>query len=250
MRHAAIACAAFSALALTACADPAPQPAPTVQQVEVKVGTSSPITALDAYTFCRALITSRLGFDRSLSDSIDTFGAADITAVDGTFEVGLQGPSGRTFCVLTGTLGDPRLLYTGSSSGWADVKEATLAAHPGRVIDENTKGDKTAAVDSLLAWDICRVLRLAQQPADYIAGWTDFNASDVTKGRQGIEVYEKAFPAGASGSNPVDTSSFCVVDGTAAAPYPVIYREAGPGAQDPRDYYGANLAEQVEGSLR
>lgn len=249
MRAVLVGFVVVAALGLSACAGPAPDPVASSVPVEAKEGTAAPITALDAYTFCRALVTSRLDYDRSLSSTIASLRAADITPADGTFEVNLDSGSEETFCVLTGARGDPRLLYTGSRSGWTDVKDATLAAYPARVIDEQGKGDKGAKVDALLAWDICRVLRLAKQPADYIAGWTGFNASDVTRGRQGIEVYEMGFPAGKSDAPPVDTSSFCVVGGTVTAPYPVVYLEAGPGAEDPRQYYGTNLADRVERSL-
>lgn len=244
------------ALAISACSGqqpPAtqPDPAPTAQQPDSRT-TSTPITAIDAYSFCRALLTSRLGYDRSLTATADSPRAAQITAIDNTFEVALHGPtpagSGTTFCVLSGTLGDPQLLYTGDLAAWAEVRASVLAAHSDRVIDSSTVTDKNTPIDSLLGWATCRVLRLAVQPPDYAAGWTDFNSTDLTRGRQGIEVYE-VFPAGKADAPPIDTSSFCVIDGTLANPYPVVYIERGPGQENARDYYGDMIADAVDRSL-
>jgi hypothetical protein len=247
-----IAVAASLLVALTACSGPAPEPRATNQQGASVRGTSSPIDKLEAYSFCKALLASRLGYDRTLSAGADSFGAADITAVDDTFEVTLHGPTptgnGTTFCVLTGTLGDPRLLYTGDPAAWAGMRTTVIAANPDRVIDEQGRGDKATPIDALLAWATCRVLRLAKQPTDYIAGWANFNATDLKRGRQGIEIYE-VFPAGKSDVPPVDTSSLCVIDGTLAAPYPVVYIEKGPGDEDARDYYGDVIADELDRSL-
>jgi len=243
-----IAAAVAIVVALTACSAQAPGPAVTAALAATARTTSTPIDKLEAYSFCRALLTSRLGYDRSLSDGVDSFDADSVTAADDTFEVELHGPApsgdGTTLCVITGALGDPRLLYAGDPSAWPTRRQATLAATPTRVIDVQTRGDQATPLDSLLAWATCRVLRLAQEPTDYIAGWTDYNATDLRKGRQGIEVYE-LFPAASDQGTPVDTSSFCVVDGTLAAPYPVVYVEKGPDEQDARDYYNDVLADQA-----
>lgn len=239
-------------LALAGCSDASSLPPQETPTAEPGPRTASPIDQLDAYAFCRVLVTSRLPADRSIAAQVEDFTSADITAVDDTFEVTLSGPASggtaKTLCVLTGTLGDPRLLYSGDPAGWPAARDAALAATPHRAIDPDTRGDKSAPIDELLAWASCRVLRLAQEPADYIAGWADFNTASLSRGRQGIEVYE-VFPAGKADAAPVDTSSFCVIDGTLAQPYPVVYLEKGPGGQNARDYYLAVLADPVERSL-
>lgn len=240
------------ALALAGCSHTAADPP---GQTPTAVGgqrTASPMDRLDAYLFCRALLTSRLPPDRSVAAQVEDFSSADITVADDAFDVTLTGPAAggtaTTLCVLAGTLGDPRLLYSGDPAGWPAARDAAIAATPDRVIDPDSRGDKSAPVNELLAWATCRVLRLAQEPADYIAGWADFNTAAVSRGRQGIEIYE-VFPGGKADAAPVDTSSFCVVDGTLAQPYPVVYVEKGPAGQDARDYYESQLADQVERSL-
>lgn len=222
-------------------------------------GLDSPIDRLDAFAMCRALLTSRAPVDRAIALSAESLGAASIEAYDGTFEVEVRGwtsaGDGSAFCVLTGTVGDPRLVYSaigsvGAGKGsYLAVRDTTLESYPDRIIDEEGDGDRSELLNEKSAWAICRVLRLAQQSADFIAGWANFDTANLAHGSEGFELYE-VFPGGTHADGPKDVASFCLIAGTLEEPFPVLYLErAADTPPDPRDEYFDTYADQVRDQL-
>lgn len=220
---------------------------------------TSPIDRLDAYLMCRALLTSRIAIDRDLALSTQKFAASRITEFSGTFEVEILGPTpaggGSVFCVLTGTLGDPVLLYNRigakgeGEKEWHSIRQTALISYPARAVDAEREDDRSERIGEIVAWSVCRVLRLASQPTDFIAGWSNFDTAELSRGTEGIEIHE-VFPSGTVDADPVETSSFCLIDGTMDEPFPVFYLERpADSPPDARDVYYFNYAETVRGQL-
>lgn len=274
MRQARVAIGVLLALvALTGCSNlpPAsPLATPVAQDPVPDAGEhalTSSIDKLDAYLICRSLLTSRMPIDRDLALSTQSYSASSIVEFSGTFEVEILGPTpagpGSAFCVLTGTLGNPQLIFSAIGPEGAGVKEwhgfrqSALTRYPGRAVDAEREGDRSERIGEIAAWSVCRVLRLAVQPTDFIAGWRDFDTTDIARGSEGLELYE-VFPGGAraegddgtTDAGSIETTSFCLIDGTMAEPFPVFYLER-PVDSPPnaRDDYFFNYADTVRGEL-
>ena len=271
MTHTRVGVALLLALAtLTGCSDLPPasplatpigqDPAPDADEHFL----TSNMDRLDAYLMCRSLLTSRMPINRDLSLTIQSFSASSIKEFSGTFELEILGPTtngpGSIFCVLTGTLGDPQLIYTSigppgaGQAHWHSFRQSALTRYPGRAIDDERVDDRSERIGEIAAWSVCRVLRLSVQPTDFIAGWRDFDTTDIARGTEGLELYE-VFPGGVrveglADGGAIDTTSFCLIDGTMAEPFPVLYIErpldAPPNARD--DYF-YNYADTVRGQL-
>lgn len=228
---------------------------------------TSYIDRLDAYLICRSLLTSRMPIDRDLALSTQSFSASSIEEFSGTFEVEILGATtagpGSAFCVLTGTLGNPQLIFSSigpvgaGEKQWHGFRQSALTRYPGREVDAEREADRTERIDEISAWAVCRVLRLAMEPTDFIAGWRDFDTMDIARGNEGLELYE-VFPGGAradgddgtTDAGAIETTSFCLIDGTMAEPFPVLYLERPADTPpDARDEYFFTYADTVRGEL-